>query len=60
MINQRRLLMDCNYYDCDKTSPQNHLLYLTEIEFRELEDLYQDLSKFSNIVIIILLNRYKI
>lgn len=60
MINQRRLLMDCNYYDCDKISPQNHLLYLTEIEFRELEDLYQDLSKFSNIVIIILLNRYKI
>ncbi|SQG93975.1 Uncharacterised protein [Streptococcus dysgalactiae subsp. equisimilis] len=52
--------MDCNYYDCDKTSPQNHLLYLTEIEFRELEDLYQDLSKFSNIVIIILLNRCKI
>ncbi|MCK1235415.1 hypothetical protein [Streptococcus uberis] len=42
--------MDYNYYVCDKTSPQNHIFDLTEIEFKELENLYQTFSKFSNIV----------
>lgn len=42
--------MDYTYYVCDKTSPQNHIFDLTEIEFKELENLYQTFSKFSNIV----------
>lgn len=42
--------MDYNYYVCDKTSPQNQIFDLTEIEFNELEGLYQTFSKFSNIV----------
>ena len=42
--------MDYHYYVCDKTSPKNSILDLTENEFKELESLYQVFSKFSNIV----------
>ncbi|HIH7932010.1 TPA: hypothetical protein ACYSWA_002352 [Streptococcus suis] len=42
--------MDYHYYVCDKTSPKNSILDLTENEFKELESLYKVFSKFSNIV----------
>lgn len=42
--------MDYNYFICDKVSPENHIFDLTEIEFNELEGIYQTFSKFSNIV----------